>query len=339
MRRTLAAIVLLTSALPARADDYPQVVIKNEKLKFTLYEADATKGFYRGTRFDHAGVFGNVEFAGHKIFGPWKDKHDPTNHDDIVGPCEEFGIDSPLGYDEAKVGGTFLKIGVGELEKPKEEKYSFANKYKVVKPLEWKRVRIEPSMDFGGPAPKDALDQIWYTEQKANGYGYKYYKRVSLVGDGIQIYHNLKNTGEKRIVTDFYNHNFFNVDRDPVGSNYSFVFPFEPKAKDLKGKFGDLVELKDKEFRFKDKLPTGDFVMAGITGFDPLLIADRRFEMRHAPSRVRIGVQHTYSFAKFNVWGIKTTICPEPYMAIDLKPGEEKQWGVTYTFTHDPPKK
>ena len=47
--------------------------------------------------------------------------------------------ESPLGYDDAKVGGTFLKIGVGELEKPKEEKYSFANKYKVVKPLEWKR--------------------------------------------------------------------------------------------------------------------------------------------------------------------------------------------------------
>src|SRR3984957_12161893 len=117
----LVAIVLLVGAGPhLHAEDYPHVVIKGDKLKFTLYEADATKGFYRGTRFDHAGVFGHMEFAGHKIFGPWKDTHDPTNHDDIVGPCDEFGIDSPLGYDDAKVGGTFLKIGVGELEKPKE---------------------------------------------------------------------------------------------------------------------------------------------------------------------------------------------------------------------------
>ena len=85
-------------------------------------------------------MFGEVEFAGHKIFGPWKDKHDPTNHDDIVGPCEEFGIEKPLGYDDAKVGETFLKIGVGELEKPKEEKYSFAKKYKIVKPAEWKQI-------------------------------------------------------------------------------------------------------------------------------------------------------------------------------------------------------
>src|SRR5262245_7609295 len=103
---TLAALFF---ASPVLAEDYPSVVLKNDKLKFTLYEPDAKKGFYRGTRFDHAGVFGHVEFAGHKIFGPWKDTHDPTNHDDIVGPCEEFGNQAPLGFDDAKVGETFLK--------------------------------------------------------------------------------------------------------------------------------------------------------------------------------------------------------------------------------------
>jgi len=329
MRHTLAALVLLLASFPRLvAEDYPSVVIKNDKLKFTLYEADAKKGFYRGTRFDHAGVFGNVEFAGYKIFGPWKDKHDPTNHDDIIGPCEEFGIDTPLGYDDAKVGETFLKIGVGELKKPKEDKYSFANKYEVVN---------APKRKFEELASGSTQMLRWTTSQQTNGYGYEYTKTISVPdrGSAIVLSHRLKNTGEKKIATDFYNHNFFNVDGDPVGPNYSFAFPFEPKAKDLKGKFGELVELKDKEFRFKDKLPTGDFVMAGITGFDPLLIGHRRFEMRHTPSGVRIAVEHTYSFAKFNVWGIKTTICPEPYMAIDLKPGDEKDWAITYKFTHE----
>jgi hypothetical protein len=333
MRHTLVAIVLLLISPPSVfAEDYPQVVIKNEKLKFTLYEADAKKGFYRGTRFDHAGVFGNVEFAGHKIFGPWKDKHDPTNHDDIIGPCEEFGIDSPLGYDDAKVGETFLKIGVGELEKPKEAKYSFANKYKIVKPLEWQR----------GPVGAQAAHACaWGAEQKANGYGYKYRKTVALdtMRAEILITHSLTNTGEKPIVTDVYNHNFFNVDGDPVGPNYSFVFPCEVKAQDLRGKFGELVELKDKEFRFKDKLPTGDFVMAGITGPEALEKNKRAFEMRHAASGITIKVEHGREFAKFNVWGIKTTICSEPYLAINLKPGKSLEWGIRYTFTHDPPKK
>src|SRR5262245_7932444 len=171
MRHLFTATALLLLGSQALAEDYPHGLVKTDKLKFTFYEADAKKGFYRGTRFDHACVFGNVEFAGHTIFGPWKDTHDPTNHDDIVGPCEEFGIEKPLGYDETKEGGTFLKIGVGELEKPKEEKYSFANKYKVVKPLVWKRT--------------DKLDEIkkpvrlWETEQKANGYGYRYQKAIA----------------------------------------------------------------------------------------------------------------------------------------------------------------
>jgi len=200
-----------------------------------------------------------------------------------------------------------------------------------VKPLEWKRERIRVMRWV----------EVWRTEQEANGYGYSYLKQIAFEEEGatIRIIHRLKNTGEKRIVTDFYNHNFFNVDGDPVGPNYSFVFPFEPKAKDLKGKFGELVELKDKEFRFKDKVPSGDFVMAGIAGFDPLMLGTRRFEMRHIPSGIRVKADHSYPFAKFNVWGIKTTICPEPYMAIDLKPGDEMHWTITYTFTHEPPPK
>ena len=102
MPRLLAAIVLLSGVSGAFGADHPHVVIKGDKLRFTLYEADAKAGFYRGTRFDHAGVFGNVEFAGHTLFGPWKGAHDPANHDDIVGPCDEFGIENALGYDDAK---------------------------------------------------------------------------------------------------------------------------------------------------------------------------------------------------------------------------------------------
>ena len=104
-------LLLLASAGPAVGRRLPHVYLKNDKLKVKVYLPDAQKGFYRGTRFDWAGVCGEIEFAGHKIFGPWKDTHDPTNHDDIIGPCEEFGIDKPLGYDDAKVGETFLKIG------------------------------------------------------------------------------------------------------------------------------------------------------------------------------------------------------------------------------------
>lgn len=332
MHQMLAVATLVVIAGPAAAQDHPHVYLKNDKLKVKVYLPDEQKGFYRGTRFDWAGVCGEIEFAGHKIFGPWKDKHDPTNHDDIIGPAEEFGMDSPLGYADAKVGGTFLKIGVGELEKPKEEKYQFHGKYKIAKPAAWERLY---------PDEKEPKTIVWQLKAAhPSGYGYEYGKSVGLHPEGNEILvgHKLVNTGTKPIVTDVYNHNFFNADGDPVGPNYSFAFPFDVKAQDLRGKFGELVELKGGEFRFKDKLADG-FVMAGLTGFHPKDEKHRRFEMRHAPSGVRIDVSQNQPYSKFNVWGIKTTICPEPYTAIDLKPGGLAEWVVSYKFTQDPPKK
>ncbi len=204
---------------------------------------------------------------------------------------------------------------------------------------------------------------MWRTEQGANGYGYSLLKLLALDEREARVSfsYTLKNTGEKRIVTDFYNHNFFNVDGDAVGPNYSFAFAAELKAKDLKGKFGELVELKapppakpndhpkgifgevfamnGSALHFKEKVPNGVDVMATLTGFDAKDEKHQTFEMRHAPSGVTVRVQHSYPFAKFNVWGIKTTICPEPFLAIDLKPGEEMSWSVAYTFAHEPKKK
>ena len=79
-------------------------------------------GYYRGARFDWAGVVGCVSLNGHKFFGEWFPKYDPLVNDSIVGPVEEFRTDDDnlvpsghkpgdlyvkveaLGYDEAKPG-------------------------------------------------------------------------------------------------------------------------------------------------------------------------------------------------------------------------------------------
>ncbi len=280
----------------------------------------AGRGFYRGTRFVRAGVVGEVEFAGHKLFGPWKDKHDPTNHDDIIGFAPEFGQEKPLGYDEAKVGGTFLKIGVGELEKPAEEKFSFATRYKVVKPAQWKELLHE------GDA--DALRRIgWVTQgELPSGLKYQYELTLQLTeGRGVptlHVEHQLKNIGRGRISTDFYHHNFFNVDGDPVGPGYALEFPFEPRPQDPRGRFKDLVSAEGKELRFKGRLAEG-FVMAGVTGYERLSL-HHQVTMKHATSGVRVRCAWGYGTRKINVWGVKTTICPEPFGQFVIEPGQAK---------------
>ena len=117
-------------------DPYPQAQITNGLIKARLYLPDSKTGFYRGTRFDWAGVMPELEYRGHTYFGKWYSKeHDPAFHDHIAGPVEEFVA---VGYETAKVGETFLKVGVGMLVKPEESKYSFANTYKNVNSGTWK---------------------------------------------------------------------------------------------------------------------------------------------------------------------------------------------------------
>ena len=48
--------------------------------------------------------------------------YDPKLHDSIMGPVEEFITGtSSVGYDEARSGGTFIRIGVGVVKKPEEK--------------------------------------------------------------------------------------------------------------------------------------------------------------------------------------------------------------------------
>src|SRR5437879_460926 len=127
----------------------PQAEINNGVLKAQFYLPDARKGFYRGTRFDWSGVIGSLEYKGHRYYGPWFTKTDPTvidfiyqGADIVAGPCsaitgpvEEFSTDDKaLGYDEAKPGGTFIKVGVGVLRKPRDgSNYNRYRLYEIVR--------------------------------------------------------------------------------------------------------------------------------------------------------------------------------------------------------------
>jgi hypothetical protein len=114
--------LLLPAAEPPKAE------LSNGTLRVKPYPPDAANGFYRATRFDWSGMIESVEYGGHKFYGRWFQGTDPAVRDfeyrgaDIIagpntaatGPAEEFNTNNKgLGFDEAKPGGTFLKIGSG----------------------------------------------------------------------------------------------------------------------------------------------------------------------------------------------------------------------------------
>jgi hypothetical protein len=50
-------------------------------LRAKVYVPDGEKGFYRGIRFDWAGVMESLEYKGHGYFGPFFEKFDPAVSD------------------------------------------------------------------------------------------------------------------------------------------------------------------------------------------------------------------------------------------------------------------
>jgi hypothetical protein len=63
-------------------------------------------------RFDWFGIISSLQYQGHEYFGQWHKHHDPKIHDAVTEPLEEFRTnDSGLGYEEAKPGDAFVRIG------------------------------------------------------------------------------------------------------------------------------------------------------------------------------------------------------------------------------------
>ena len=141
-------ILLLALALRCAAADYPEAQISNGILQVKLLLPDAQNGYYRGTRFDWSGAISSLEFKGHEYFGKWFERYDPKIHDAIMGPVEEFLTNGAgLGYEDAKPGENFVKIGVGAIRKPDEPAFRQFETYDIADHGKW---TMSPDRRFGG---------------------------------------------------------------------------------------------------------------------------------------------------------------------------------------------
>ena len=318
-----AGFIGFSSLSAQEAKPFPAQVVEGKLSKFTVYPHDAENGFYRGARFDRTSVIADWKYAGHTVFHAWKDKHDPTNSDDITGPCEEFR--GELGYDEAKVGATFVKIGVGELTKPEEKEYSFYRNYAG-------NANGRRSMR----ADNNSTVMQMHGISAKSGYGYRLERKVETTDGvdsaGLRFTNTLMNTGTKPINTRVYNHNFFNVDHDAVGPNYALEFKTPVKAFEPKERFAELVKINDRTLEFQAPLDKGSIYTelkgTGEGGY--------RFTLVHKPSKLRLTVSSDQPTSMFMLWGIGTTLCPEPYFDIvDLQPGKTHAWTTNYRLTKE----
>jgi hypothetical protein len=329
-----AAVLGLAASVKVTAADHPHTEITNGQLRLKVYLPSAKDGFYRGTRFDWSGVIGSLKFQGHDYYGPWFDSVDPKVHDyryegskiiastcsGAVGPVEEFQTnESALGWDEAKVGGTFIKIGVGVLRKD-ESKYDFVKQYEIVDPGEW---TVKPD--------HDSVEFTQKVFDPHSGYGYIYKKTVRLVEGKPEMVleHSLKNTGHHTIESTVYNHNFLVLDKQAPGPDFSITFPFPIHSSNPPN--SDLAEIRGNQMVYLKALKNKDLAMTPVEGFgDGPEDNEIRIENRKVGAGMTIKGDHPLS--SVFLWSIRTVLAVEPFIAMKINPGEEFKWKDSYQY-------
>jgi hypothetical protein len=297
-------------------DEFPEASITNGIIHARLYLPDANTGYYRGSRFDWSGVMPELEYKGHSYFGQWFEKYSPTNHDCIMGPVDDF---LPAGYEEAKIGETFLKIGIGIVAKPDEPKYSIVTPYKIINGGTWKVKK-----------KKDHVEFIQKLDDK--DYSYEYNKTVQLVKDKPEmvISHELKNTGKKVIETNVYNHNFFQMDQQPTGPGYVIKFPFTPSGEQQNpGNFGNI---QDNRIIFQKQLIKNEQLhYRSLQGYGNTA-KDYDISIENYKTGAAVRITGDQPLSKLAFWSAPKTVCPEPFIHISIKPGETFKWNIYYQF-------
>jgi len=287
-------------------------ILKNEQLEVHIDLPDENYNF---SRFDWTGkivkaVFQNIDIGG-------IERTDIVNKDHFgQGFYNEFGIDTALGFQEVEIGGWFHKIGVGLLKKEDDE-YLFHKKYEI-KPAQFK---------IAAESHKIVITCI---SEAINGYSYILKKEIAVQASSFTITYYLQNTGEKKISTTEYVHNFMAINNDLIGENYVLKFPFQLKPK----LFGDTVNPEQKVDIGEDEItfnsPSKDqFFFSNLSGGENI---DAAWELLHLPSTIGISETGSFQTNKVNLWGWKHVVSPELFYTLHCKHGQSTEWTRTYNI-------
>ena len=275
-------------------------------------------------------MISSLEYRGHNFYGPWFDQRDPSVRDfvhkdgkiiagpasGITGPVNEF--QKPVGFDSAKAGDVFLKIGVGSLRKPDDMPYNAYRGYEVVSNGEW--------------SVKTTKDSIVFVQKlSAGGYGYEYQKALRLTPGKaeMRMEHRLTNTGREPIATSVYNHNFLVLDHASPGPEFELTFPFAvtsdrpPDAAAAAIRGNKAVYLKRLENQERVSFPVQGF------GADA---RDHDFRIENPALGVGMRITGDRPLARIQLWSIRSVLALEPFLDIALEPGKSFDWATAYNY-------
>lgn len=377
----------------ALASFYANVTLKSndDDLSVVIYLPNTIKpserAYYLSSRFDWGSMIGSItrkrtnpntgDKETHTLYGTkqWRLPHDPFWAESGVGLASEFGVGTDgslcnfmcgwnqnnevtngvLGYQEAKSGESFLKIGVGELIKgscstcDSAEDYKFNSPYQFARPPVW-------TMEKGDKSNAIVLSHEAVLEDKQ--LGYRLEKHITLNDDQLLVKSVLTNLGSSPFSTAWYSHHFFTCDSHPAQKGYSADF-------DLASTNGEYREpttwswstpLENYASVYVHHFPGGEEAVRvkmerGVESkvrikaeFEKDEDSKGEFTLRACNTKIKETIPEVgdgtsgISMYAYNLYIESGTFSPEPQILLHLQPGESTSWTQQIDFEDDYPK-
>lgn len=284
------------------------ITIYNDHLSVEIQEPGSS---YKRSRFDWSGICQQITLDDKHTFCSQEATMDQPGTEG-VGLMDEFGINTPIGYNQIDVGDWFPKIGIGFLQKTNNDPYNFFYDYAIK------------------PAPtsfeQDRNDSASFLQESEilNGWGWQLRKTLTLDGADLAIDYALENRGDKPLVTEQYNHNFIAIDGKNIGPDYRLKTSFPLKFELINGG----VQVDDDILNLTEIPPTFIYVMQ--SNFEGL--QNTEWCLSHQPSGHGLRVNEQFPLFKFALWGMSHVVSPEFFLWIDLQPGQTHTWQRKYAF-------
>ena len=291
--------------LAAAAEAEEQVFyLEAGELKIAIKSGSPVSG---APRFDLSARIADVTWQGRSYVGE-------------PGLVDEFGLEGAgvLGYAEAPIGGGFIKIGVGVLQRDSESPYRFQHPYRWLKRFPVMAVRHENELE------------VAQRSETVYGYAYHYIKSYHVGRDGdVSIHYRLTNTGNRPFTVEHYNHNFFRLPNEEGASGCRLTTGF---ALHSPPPGWELASETEARWYGAAAVHPGVFwrMVTAATA------QKNRVVLSLADGR-QVETSGDAPLVRFAVWLEGEAISPETFSRHALAPGASADWIQNYCFSFSTP--
>ena len=285
------------------------MILQNDYLKVEIAQPGT---IYRGSRFSWSAFITQVTLDERHTFCVAESPIAGRGSGGI-GLCNEFGLFRPIGYDEAKPGERFPKLGIGLLTRIDTKPYNFMAPYEIE------------------PFPMRVQEQddtvVFETEPlSCRGYTVRERKTLSLHENRLRIAYELENVGNRVLETHEYCHNFVSIDGHAPGPDYSLQLAQGLSLPDAE--LPSVLGRNGRQWRWKTNVEE-DFL---CTAMGPFSVSGAAWQLRHEPSGVAMSETVSLPIARFGLWCAPHVVSCEAFIDIELQPGDCQTWTREFEF-------